>query len=316
MSIDMSLLIGVAIIPTVVLVGVFLFKRFAVVTPEGHEVIELRFGKLERRWKDAGLVGSLKRIVPWNTWITVSRQWDERVYRAIETNDNQGTIVQVDLRVTFRIVDADKALFAVDDWESALESTTLHEAAAQLAGKDRSLFLRSAPELCTMLTTAVTDDMVAYGIEIHDVRIMNVEFRPEVTRQMFEAVAAKLEVAKAEYEERGRTDAALLLARTEQRVAELEARAKTESLKAVGRAYEQLRKRPEVFQAYTNLYRLSQLDPSRVVSFDGFEDGELSRGSLVESDLERDNAGDGTAGAFVNGQPARRTVVAPTGTPL
>jgi len=126
---------------------------------------------------------------------------------------------------------------------------------------------------------------------------MNVEFRPEVTRQMFEAVAAKLEVAKAEYEERGRTDAALLLARTEQNVAELEARAKTESLKAVGRAYQVLRQRPEIFEAYTDLYRLSQIDPSRVISFDGFE-GALSSGALVESDLELDQVSPNGNGAL------------------
>jgi regulator of protease activity HflC (stomatin/prohibitin superfamily) len=310
MNFDVSILIGAAIVPVAVFVSVFLFKRFAVETPEGHEVLQLRFGRLERRWSEPGLVGAMKRIIPWHNWITVSRQWDERIYHAIETNDHQGTIVQVDLRVTFKIVDSDKALFAVDDWEAALESTTLHEAAAQLAGKDRALFLRSSPDLSTLLTTAISQDMTAYGIEIHDVRIMNVEFRPEVTRQMFEAVAARLEVAKAEYEERGRTDAALLLARTEQRVADLEARAKTESLKAVGRAYEQLRKRPEVFDAYTNLYRLSQLDPSRVVSFDGFEGGELSRGSLVESDLERHDPTDHAKPAAV----ARRLV--PNGAPL
>jgi hypothetical protein len=80
-----------------------------------------------------------------------------------------------------------------------------------------------------------------------------------------------------------------LLARTEQQVAELEARAKTENLKAIGRAYQELRCRPEIFEAYSQLYRLSQLDPSRVVSFDGFEDGELSIAALVESDLEREH---------------------------
>jgi regulator of protease activity HflC (stomatin/prohibitin superfamily) len=327
MNFDMSILIGAAIIPVAVFVGVFLFKRLAVTTPEGHEVLQLRFGKLEQRWTEPGLVGAMKRIIPWHNWITVSRQWDERIYRAIETNDNQGTIVQVDLRVTFKIADSNKALFAVDDWEGALESTALHEAAAQLAGRDRALFLRSSPELSALLTKAVSEDMVSYGIVIHDVRIANVEFRPEVTRQMFEAVAAKLEVAKAENEERGRTDAALLLARTEQRVADLEARAKTESLKAVGRAYEVLRKRPEVFEAYTRLYRLSQLDPSRVVSFDGFVDGELSRGSLVESDLERydpdspgrdssgrDSPGRGDANSTPSGIGSRRPV--PNGAPL
>lgn len=290
MQLDTSMLIGIAIVPFAVLIAIFLFKRFAVTNPESHEVLELRFGKLDDRYTDAGLVGAARRVVPWNQYVTVSRQWDERLYRGIETNDNHGTIVQVDLRITFRITDADKALFAVDDWESALESTTLHEAAAKLAGMDRMAFLRCAPELSTVLTESVKEEMAVYGVEVQDVRIMNVEFRPEVTRQMFEAVAAKLEVAKAEFEERGRTDAQLLLARTEQQVAELEARAKTQSLRAVGRAYEVLRKRPEVFDAYTQLYRLSQLDPSRVVSFDGFEDGELSRSSLVESDLERHNA--------------------------
>ncbi|MGN6104714.1 MAG: hypothetical protein ACTHU0_06405, partial [Kofleriaceae bacterium] len=166
------------------------------------------------------------------------------------------------------------------------ESATVHEAAAKLAGKDRALFLRCDPELSAALTASVKSTMAAYGIEIHEVRIMNVQFRIEVARQMFEAVAAKLEVAKAEYEERGRTDAALLLARTEQQVAELEARAKTESLKAVGRAYHVLRQTPDIYEAYTDLYQLSQIDPARVVSFDGFQDGELSTGALVESDLE------------------------------
>ncbi len=292
MELDTQILIGAAVVPAVVFVCIFLFKKLCVVTPEVHEVLQLNFGKLGKRYTDAGLVGSLSRVAPWMQYITVSRQWDERVYKGIETNDNQGTIVQVDLRVTFRISDANKALFSVDDWEGAIESTTLHEAAAKLAGKDRMLFLHSAPSLAEMLTTSVKAAMEAYGIEVEGVRINNVEFRPEVTRQMFEAVAAKLEVAKAEYEERGRTDAALLLARTEQQVAELEARAKTQSLTAVGRAYEALRKRPEVFDAYTRLYRLSQLDPSRVVSFDGFGD-ELSRSSLVESDLERHNTGSG-----------------------
>lgn len=302
MHIDTVVLIGAASVPAVVFIGIYLFKKLAVSAPESHEVLHLSFGKLGKRYTDPGLIGAMSRVIPWDQYITVSRQWDERLYKGIETNDNQGTIVQVDLRVTFRIADGDKALFAVDDWEGALESTTLHESAAKLAGKDRLLFLRSAPELSDLLTAAVKEEMTAYGIEVQDVRVNNVEFRPEVTRQMFEAVAAKLEVAKAEYEERGRTDAALLLARTEQQVAELEAQAKTQSLTAVGRAYEQLRKRPEVFDAYTQLYRLSQLDPSRVVSFDGFQDGELSRNSLVESDLERHNAAGGSGSGI---QPQR-----------
>ena len=296
MQLDTNFLVGALALPFPVLVIALFVKRFIVAVPEGHEALQLRFGRLRRRIDRPGLVGAT-RLAPHDRWITVSRQLDERVFRRIESNDAQGTSVQVDLRVTFRIRDGERALFSVDDWEQALESTTVHEAAAALAGKDRALFLRSAPELVEGLTASVRAAMAAYAIEVQEVRILNVEFRPEVARQMFEAVAAKLEVAKAEYEERGRTEAALLLARTEQQVAELEARAKTESLKAIGRAYQELRRRPEIFEAYTDLYRLSQLDPSRVVSFDGFEEGALSTGALVESDLEREAHGGGHAGA-------------------
>jgi regulator of protease activity HflC (stomatin/prohibitin superfamily) len=287
MQIDTYFLVGATSVLVAIGVGIAFFKNFVVSNPERHEVLKLHFGKLQRRIVEPGMVGATK-LWPHERWITVSRQWDERVFKGVETNDAQGTLVQVDLRVTFRIADADKALFSVDDWEQALESTTVHEAAAALAGKDRMLFLKSAVELSTALAASIKSAMADYGIEIRDIRVMNVELRPEVTRQMFEAVAAKLEVAKAEYEEKGRTDAALLLARTEQRVAELEARAKTENLKAIGRAYRQLRERPEIFESYTDLYRLSQLDPTRVVSFGGFDEGELSRAALVESDLERD----------------------------
>lgn len=299
MELDNNLLIGIAALPVLAIVCVFLFKRLAVINPEASELLQLRFGKLHHRSTEAGLGGN--RIAPWNRWIVVSRQHDERVFHDIETNDSQGTLVKVDLRVTFRIVDSDRALFSVDDWEAALESVTLHEASAELAGKDRALFLRNAPELATELTQSVKRAMAGYGIEVDDVRIANIELRPEVTRQMFETVAAKLEVAKAEYEEKGRTDAAMLLARTEQRVAELEARAKTENLKAVGRAYQELRQQPHIFDAYTDLYRLSQLDPSRVVSFDGFEDGELSTAALVESDLELETLDGAATSSTTNG---------------
>ena len=285
MQFDIEFLLGIPAIPSALFVIVLLFKRLFVSNPEAHETLQLRFGRLHKRYTDPGLIDAT-RIAPYDRFITVSRQWDERIFRRIETNDSQGTMVQIVLRVTFRIADAERAMFAVDDWETALESATVHEAGARLAGKERALFLRSDPSLSSMLTTSLKTTLAAYGIEIHEVRILDVEFRPEVARQMFEAVAARLEVATAEYEERGRTDAALLLAKTEQQVAELEARAKTESLKAVGRAYHELRKRPEVFEAYTDLYRLSKLDPTRVVSFDGFKD--VTTGSLVESDLELD----------------------------
>jgi regulator of protease activity HflC (stomatin/prohibitin superfamily) len=291
MTFDLPMLAGVLLPPAALFLAILAFRRLIVFTPEAHELLRLRFGRLATRSTAAGVSGT--RLAPHERWLVVSRQWDERIFRGIETNDAQGTMVKVVLRVTFRIADGERALFCVDDWEEALESATVHDAGARLAGRPRALFLQADPQLSAELTASMRAAMAPYGIEIRDVRILDVELRPEVARQMFEAVAAKLEVAKAEYEESGRTGAALLLARTAQRVAELEARARTESLKAVGRAYQELRARPGVFEAYTDLYRLSQIDPAKVVSFDGFAAGALATESLVESELARDDSARG-----------------------
>lgn len=291
MTFDLPMLAGVVFPPAALFLAILAFRRLIVFNPEAHELLRLRFGKLATRSTAAGVAGT--RLAPHERWLVVSRQWDERIFRGIETNDAQGTMVKVVLRVTFRIADGERALFCVDDWEEALESATVHDAGARLAGRERALFLQADPLLSAELTASMRAAMAPYGIEIRDVRVLDVELRPEVSRQMFEAVAAKLEVAKAEYEESGRTGAALLLARTAQRVAELEARARTESLKAVGRAYQALRARPGVFEAYTDLYRLSQIDPAKVVSFDGFAAGALATESLVESELSRDDSARG-----------------------
>lgn len=291
MTFDLPMLAGVLLPPAALFLAILAFRRLIVFTPEAHELLRLRFGRLATRSTSAGISGT--RLAPHERWLVVSRQWDERLFRGIETNDAQGTMVKVVLRVTFRIADGERALFCVDDWEEALESATVHDAGARLAGRERALFLQADPQLSAELTASMRAAMAPYGIEIRDVRLLDVELRPEVSRQMFEAVAAKLEVAKAEYEESGRTGAALLLARTAQRVAELEARARTESLKAVGRAYQELRARPGVFEAYTDLYRLSQIDPAKVVSFDGFAAGALATESLVESELSRDDSARG-----------------------
>ena len=139
MSVDFNwFLLGLAGVIGGVILIVFAFKFFLVWNPESHETLELSFGKLGKRSTEAGYTGG-KRWIPWKRWITASRQWDERIFRKIELNDSQGTTVHVDLRVTFRLSDTEKALFSVENWEETLESTTLHEAAALLASAAASL---------------------------------------------------------------------------------------------------------------------------------------------------------------------------------
>ena len=123
MQFDIEMFVGALILPNLHVVGIFLWKRLTVWTPEAHEVLQLRFGKLRDRVTAPGLVGAT-RLVPQDRWITVSRQWDERIFKRIESNDSQGTMVQVDLRVAFLIVDGERALYAVHEWEQAIESAS------------------------------------------------------------------------------------------------------------------------------------------------------------------------------------------------
>ena len=166
MQLDTSFLAGAALVPAAVLVLVLVLRRILIAVPERHEMLQLRFGKLHRRITEPGLLGST-RLAPYDRWIPVSRQRDERVIRGIESNDAQGTMVRVDLRVTFRISDSERAMFAVHDWEETLESTTVHEAASALAGKERALFLRSAPELSQALTEGAVRGQPLGHVEPH-----------------------------------------------------------------------------------------------------------------------------------------------------
>ena len=73
--------LGLAILPALALFIVLTFKRFAVINPESHEVLRLRMGKLDSHHTDPGLAGN--RFSLFNRFIVVSRQWDERIFRAI-----------------------------------------------------------------------------------------------------------------------------------------------------------------------------------------------------------------------------------------
>ena len=98
---------------------------------------------------------------------------------------------------------------------------------------------------------------------------------PDVARQVFASVAARLELAKAHIEEEGRQSVSLLEAQTAAKVAGLVADAKGQYPAAVGRALDGLAKNPPVLSAYETLYALSLVRPHRTVVFSGFEPGEV-----------------------------------------
>lgn len=262
-----GLLLGFALVPTLVRV-----MRAAVVEVEDEHVAVLtRFGRYVETIRRPGLHLRPSRVLPWVRVREVSLARDFRLFTNIHVNDARGTTVLVDLWVELRVVDPVRALFAVEDWNHAVQSLVTHAAASILGGRDFQSILHDRTELGHALVAEVAQETERWGISLDRAFVRNVSLLPEVSRHLFQTVATRIERAKAAIEERGELAVARLEAETALRCAALVAEAKAQYPIAVGRALATLRQDPAVYAAYTSLYEIAQLHPSRTVAFLGFE---------------------------------------------
>ncbi len=264
-------LAGALAIPAAVL----LFRALTVSVDDEEAVLVTHFGKLTRTLREPGLHLLPDKWMPWVKVIPVSLRRDFRHFENVHVNDARGTTVIVDLWVEFRVADAARAIFSVTDWSRSLQNLVAHAATSILGSRDFREILLDRTELGTLLEDDIRHETERWGIEIELVFIRNVSLLPEVSRQIFETIAARLERAKAHVQEEGRLAAAQLEAETAMRVAELVADAKGQYPAAVGRALAELKAKPTVFRAYNELYELSLIRPHRTVTFRGFGGSEL-----------------------------------------
>ncbi len=276
MSSDTLLLVAGLVAGLVVIPIVALVVRATTVSVEDEEaVLVTSFGKLVATYTKPGLHVLPTKLMPWVKLQRVSLRRDFRHFKNVHVNDARGTTVIVDLWVEFRVADPAKAVFSVSDWNLALQNLVAHAATSILGSREFREILCDRTELGKLLKNDISAETSAWGIAIELVFIRNVSLLPEVSRQMFETIAARLERAKADIEETGRLDAAQLEAETSMRVAELVAEAKGQYPAAVGRALAELKQKPAVFAAYNELYELSLIRPHRTIAFRGFANGEL-----------------------------------------
>lgn len=267
---------GLAVFALVAMVRA-MFRAVTIEAVEGTQVLVTRFGKLHAILKEPGLHFFPWKAIPGHRVLPVSVQRDCRHYSDIHVNDCRGTSVIVDLWVEFRVVNPARALFHIEDWEKSLQSLLTHAATSILGTREFSQILRNRTELATLLKEDVKPETSRWGLQVEEVFIRQVSLLPEVSRQMFEMVAARLERAKADIEEEGRLQVAQMDAETSAQVAALEAEAKGQYPAAVGRAYEALAcQNQEVFEAYRELHALSLVRPHRTVAFHGFAPAEVS----------------------------------------
>lgn len=248
-----------------------IFRSVTIAVEDEHVALVTSFGKLVSRHDKPGLQVMLTKWLPWVKVHHVSLARDFRIIHDLHINDARGTTVAVDLWTEVRIIDPEKALFAVEDSEQATQNLVVHAAMSILGSRDFQQILDDQSDLGKQLQKEVSAETERWGVRVEQVYVRNVSLLPEVSRQVFGTVAARLERARAILVEKGRLDAAQLEADTAKQVATLVAQAKSQYPLAVGRAMERLKKSGKVFEAYNSLYELSQLRGSRTVAFRGFD---------------------------------------------
>jgi regulator of protease activity HflC (stomatin/prohibitin superfamily) len=289
---------GAAAIPAIAAVA----RATAVEVDDEEAVLVTRFGKLEQVLREPGWHTLADKVLPWVKLQRVSLRRDFREFSSIHVNDARGTSVVIDLWLEFRVVDPAKATFAVADWDRALQNLVTHASTSILGNREFHEILCDRDELGGLLHKEMADECERWGIEVDQLFIRNVSLLPEISRQVLETIAARLELAKADLEEEGRQRVALLEAQTSAKVAALVAEAKGQYPQAVGRALHALRDKPAVLAAYNELYELSLLRPQRVIAFHGF-DGDVRAvdAAMLTTSQAPDNNGSG-----VVPNPARR----------
>jgi regulator of protease activity HflC (stomatin/prohibitin superfamily) len=251
------------------------FRAIAVEVDDEEAVIVTRYGKQVARFDKPGLQIVLDKALPWVELHRVSLARDFRHFHNVHVNDARGTTVMVDLWVELRVDNPEKVLFSVDDWDRSLQNLVSHAATSIMGNREFQDILRDRSELGRQLQADIAAECERWGIHVEAAFVRNVSLLPDVSRQIFEAISARLERAKADIEEAGRLAVAQLEADTSVQTAALIAEAKGQYPAAIGRAYATLGREKAVLSAYEALYGLNQLRPQRTVAFRGFDGPEL-----------------------------------------
>jgi regulator of protease activity HflC (stomatin/prohibitin superfamily) len=265
-----GLIVGVFAIPLLARMAMALVVQ----VEDEQAVLVTVFGAHTRTLREPGIHFLPSKVFPWVALRKVSLRRDFLHLQNVPVNDASGTSVSVDLWVEFAVVDPAKVYFGVADWERCLQNVVAHAATAILGNREFRQILCDRVDLGERLREEVREESQRWGLNVDLVMVRNVALLPEVAQNLFATVAAQLERAKADIEESGRLAVAELEARTSARTAELEALAKAEYPTAVGRALAIVKRDAQVYAAYNDLYRLSQIRPHRSVAFLGF-DGSL-----------------------------------------
>ena len=140
-----------------------LFRWVGVVVHDEETVLVTRFGKLAAVLSEPGCTPSgdalaVDGAAPRLAAARLSREIDN-----IQINDATGTTVIVDLWLEFRIENAERAAFAVQDWERSLRNVASHATRAILSNLDFGHILKDRTDLGERLKNDLRDECERWG---------------------------------------------------------------------------------------------------------------------------------------------------------
>ncbi len=257
------------------LVTYFVIRRASVILEPEESALLLAFGRCIEQLNEPGYHFRPALWIPGYRVIRVTRRLDHQLIRDVHVNDAAGTTLRLDVWMDFKVTDAHKSVFAVEDWHEAMTQLVPHAMMNQ-AGKVRlENLLADRESVALAVLQEIREDSSQWGISVESLYIQDVRVLSEISRQLFNRVAAQIEMKKARIEEQGRIDVQTLEAETEVRVSKLQAQAKSVHPLAVSRAYATMDKKEGVLTGFQELHHLSLLPPGRVISFVGFGKGEV-----------------------------------------
>ncbi|WP_219465306.1 SPFH domain-containing protein [Nonomuraea rhizosphaerae] len=170
---------------TWIIVFALVATGFTVVNPNEAKVVQF-FGRYIGTVTDAGF----QWVLPLSTKSRVTLRVRNFETAKLKVNDADGNPVEIAAVVVYRVTDAAKAKFSVDDYENyvAIQSeaavrhlATTHPYDSHEA--DRTS-LRDGAEVATELTTELRERTELAGIEVLEARITHLAYAPEIAQAM------------------------------------------------------------------------------------------------------------------------------------
>ncbi|HUR01675.1 MAG TPA: SPFH domain-containing protein [Nonomuraea sp.] len=171
--------------PVWVVVFVLAASGFTVVNPNEAKVVQF-FGRYIGTVEDAGF----KWVLPFSNKSKVTLRVRNFETAKLKVNDADGNPVEIAAVVVYKVNDAAKAKFAVDDYENYIaiqsEAAVRHLATTHPydSHDPARTSLRDGAEVATELTAELRDRTELAGIEVLEARITHLAYAPEIAQAM------------------------------------------------------------------------------------------------------------------------------------